>query len=117
MFGKTHVPSPRTDDKILTLKEEANLIIWDASHGSTAEITLTGNRTLIIRNFVDGQPLNLFVVQDATGSRTLTFESTLTVRWPAASPPGWSTTASSIDMVSILPRTKVLYATLLKAFG
>lgn len=48
----------------------------DASVGNHQKLTLTGNRVMAApTNVVNGQPLVLMVIQDGTGSRTLTWNS------------------------------------------
>lgn len=50
-------------------------ITIDAAVGSVFAVTLGGNRTIALTNPVDGSEVELYVTQDATGGRTLT--------WPA----------------------------------
>jgi hypothetical protein len=71
------------------------------SQGSYARITLTGNVTFTFSGAVDGQRLVLEIIQDATGSRTIT--------WPASVVFGSdvtsyvpSTTGSLRDFVGLL---------------
>lgn len=48
----------------------------DASVGNHQKLTITGNRVMAApTNVVNGQPLVLMVIQDGTGSRTLTWNS------------------------------------------
>lgn len=48
---------------------------------NTQTITLTGNTTLLVTNFVLGSYAVLDAVQDSTGTRTLAFTSTNTLVW------------------------------------
>ena len=51
-------------------------ITWDASTQDVAKVTLAGNRTLgAASNATTGQFISLLVIQDGTGSRTLTWNA------------------------------------------
>jgi len=58
-----------------TLTDQAT-ITWDASTQDVAKVTLAGNRTLgAASNATTGQFISLLVIQDGTGSRTLTWNA------------------------------------------
>ncbi|HEY9464283.1 MAG TPA: hypothetical protein VIR54_14425, partial [Vicinamibacterales bacterium] len=61
--------------------------------------TIGGNRTLALSNPADGQNIELWVVQDATGGRTLTFPSN--VRFEGGITPSLSGVASGLDRFSL----------------
>jgi hypothetical protein len=72
-------------------------ITWDASVAPVAKVTLGGNRTLSApTNSVAGQFIALTVIQDGTGSRTLTFNSAY--EFTADTAPTLTTTASKADL-------------------
>lgn len=72
-------------------------ITWDSSTAPVAKVTLGGNRTLSApTNSVAGQFIALTVIQDATGSRTLTFNSAY--EFTADTAPTLTTTASKADL-------------------
>lgn len=74
-------------------------IATDASLSNNFRVVLGGNRTLDNpTNLADGMTLNWVIVQDATGSRTLTFGSAFD--WGGGAAPFLSTAANAIDMVS-----------------
>ena len=51
-------------------------ITWDASTQDVAKVTLAGNRTLgLASNGTTGQFISLLIIQDGTGSRTLTWNA------------------------------------------
>ena len=50
-------------------------VTWNVATSRNAQVTLGGNRTLSVTNAVDGDMGKLLVIQDATGSRTLTLPS------------------------------------------
>lgn len=87
------VGSAGTNSGVNTLTD-GTTITWDWSVGGDAQVTLAGNRTLAITNSTIGQRKVLKVIQDATGSRTLTYPTT-TVK--VATP--LTTTASAADLL------------------
>lgn len=59
-----------------TVIAELPTTIIDAQDSDSQQLTLTGNRTMgIPSNPSDGQQIDLLVIQDATGERTLTWNS------------------------------------------
>jgi len=78
-----------------TLSDGAT-INWDASANQTCSVTLGGNRTMAApTNLVDGAFYHITVIQDGTGSRTITWNSVF--KWPSATAPTLTTTASAKD--------------------
>ena len=72
-------------------------ITWDVGSSPVAKVTLAGNRTLSApTNSVAGQFISLTVIQDTTGSRTLTFNSAY--EFTADTAPTLTTTASKADI-------------------
>jgi hypothetical protein len=65
--------------------------------GSRQKATLTGNVTLNFSNPVEGQALELFLIQDATGGRTISF--TPTINWQDNTTPTWTTTADKVNVI------------------
>ena len=58
-----------------TLTDQAT-VIWDASTQDVCKLTLGGNRTLAApTNSTTGQFISILVIQDGTGSRTLSFNA------------------------------------------
>jgi hypothetical protein len=56
-----------------TLTDGAN-VAWDCSAGAKAKVTLGGNRTVdAVTNAVEGTSYTLWVIQDGTGGRTITW--------------------------------------------
>jgi hypothetical protein len=67
-------------------------------------VTLGGNRTLANpTGLVAGQSGSIFVVQDATGSRTLAFGSYW--KFPAGTAPTLTTTANAVDRIDYIVRS------------
>lgn len=91
----------------LDVSSQARLIEYDAGNftgaktvdfenGNNQKFILTGNSTLTFSNPVTGCWYQLRVVQDGTGSRTITWPAT--VKWLNAVTPTLTTTASRTDM-------------------
>ena len=72
-------------------------ITWDVSTAPVAKVTLGGNRTLSApTNGATGQFVSLLVIQDGTGSRTLTWNSAY--EFASDTAPTLTTTASLGDL-------------------
>ena len=72
-------------------------ITWDVGSSPVAKVTLGGNRTLSApTNSASGQFISLTVIQDATGSRLLTWNSAYEFTGDVA--PTLTTTASKADV-------------------
>lgn len=73
-------------------------INWDMHAGFNAKVTIAGNRTLAApTNPHEGLTYRLEVIQDATGSRTMTWPSAFD--WGSAGTPTLSTGASKHDFI------------------
>jgi hypothetical protein len=70
-------------------------ITLDLANGTVQIITLTGNCVYTFPTPVAGKSFTLIHLQDATGSRTVTWPST--VDWPSATAPTLTSTASKAD--------------------
>jgi len=71
-------------------------ISWDVSSSQVAKVTLGGNRLMLApTNLVDGAFYSLAVYQDATGSRTLTWNSVF--KFVSGTAPTLTTTANAKD--------------------
>ena len=58
-----------------TLTDQAT-VTWDASTEDVCKVTLAGNRTLAApTNGTTGQFISILVIQDGTGSRTITWNA------------------------------------------
>jgi hypothetical protein len=76
-------------------------INWDMSAGFNAKVTLGGNRTLATpTNPFVGQTYTLAVIQDGTGSRTMTWPSGFD--WGTTGAPTLTTTASKVDLITLV---------------
>ena len=79
-----------------TLTDQAT-ITWDASTQDVCKVTLGGNRTLAApTNNTTGQFISILVIQDGTGSRTLTWNAVF--EFASDTAPTLTTTASKGDV-------------------
>ena len=88
----------------ITALTDGATITPDFSASNNFSVTLGGNRTLANpTNIVAGQSGVIFVSQDGTGSRTLSYGS----YWdfPGGTAPTLTTAASSIDLIAYVVRT------------
>ena len=82
-------------DGLHSLTDGATIAINLANPERIYTVTLGGNRTLAVTNAVAGDRFLLKLVQDGTGSRTVTWWST--INWPGGSAPTLTTTAAKAD--------------------
>ena len=79
-----------------TLTDQAT-ITWDASTQDVCKVTLGGNRTLAApTNNTTGQFISILVIQDGTGSRTLTWNAVF--EFASDTAPTLTTTANLGDV-------------------
>jgi hypothetical protein len=82
----------------ITLTDGATLN-WDTSLGQVAQVTLGGNRTFAApTNLVDGGFYSLLIIQDGTGSRTISWNAVFDFTGGTA--PTLSTAAGSKDLIT-----------------
>jgi hypothetical protein len=67
------------------------------TNGTVQIITLTGNATITMPTATSGKSFIMFLKQDGTGSRTVTWS---TVKWPGGTAPTVTSTASRQDIYS-----------------
>jgi hypothetical protein len=97
----------------LTTLTDGGTITWDYStDGTEAKVTLAGNRTLSITNLPSGKVvyLTLEVIQDATGSRTLTLPASTKVIDGGAGAVTLTTTGSATDIITFRWNGTTLFA-------
>lgn len=78
-----------------TSDSDGATITFDLSASNVHTVTLGGNRILALSNVSTGQAFIIRLVQDGTGSRTVTWFTT--IKWPNATAPTLTTTASRVD--------------------
>lgn len=90
---------------------DGTTINWDVSAGSVATVTLGGNRTVAAPTNLKIGTYVLHVIQDGSGSRTLTWNSVF--KWPAGVAPTLTTTANRRDLFSFVCDGTNLYGSYL----
>ena len=70
-------------------------------------VTLGGNRTLAVSNATAGQFFYIRLLQDGSGSRTVTWFSTIT--WAGAAAPTLTTTANRADLFAFFAKTSTTF--------
>lgn len=75
-------------------------VTFDLSQGNLQKVTLGGNRTLALSNVSTGQCFIIKLVQDGTGSRTVTWWSGIS--WAGGSAPTLTTTANKADVFGFI---------------
>lgn len=97
--GATYQLDQQTIYAIQTLTD-GSTITWDASLGDNAKVTLAAaGRTLSITNPVAGHFYTLKIIQDGTGSRTITTWPTNT-KWPGGIAISMTATAAAVDIIT-----------------
>ena len=80
-----------------TTLTDGSTISWNASTEDVAKVTLGGNRTIgAASSATTGQFISLLVIQDGTGSRTLTWNAAY--EFAADTAPTLTTTAAKGDL-------------------
>jgi len=69
---------------------------WNSAN--VQSVTLAGNRTFTFANPLSGGRYMIYLTQDATGSRTITWP---TIKWANGTTPVLTTTASKTDIITI----------------
>ncbi len=89
--------NPAYTDQTLT---DGATINWDMNLGGVATITLGGNRTMAAPTNMKKGVYILHVVQDGTGSRTITWNAVF--KWQSAVAPVLTTTLNRRDVMSFI---------------
>lgn len=84
----------------VTTATDGSTVTFNLSNSNIQTVTLEGNRTLALSNASTGQCFILRLVQDGTGSRTVTWFST--IKWPYGTTPTLTTTASKTDVFGFI---------------
>ena len=86
-------------------------ISWNTALGQIATVTLGDNRTMDAPTNLKVGTYILRVYQDATGNRTITWNSVF--KWTAATAPVLSTTANALDIITLFSDGTNLYGSYL----
>jgi len=95
-----------------TILTDGPTINWNTKPSPWAKVTLGGNRTMAAPTNLTAGPLALIIVQDATGNRTVTWNSIF--RWAANVPPDLSTAANATDFLSFITDGTYIYGSYLR---
>ena len=99
-YSGLKIETKKTFPDFQTLTDGAT-ISWSMASGNMAKVTLGGNRTMSApTNLTAGRNYWLIVIQDGTGSRTITWNSVF--KWVGGSAPTLTTTASAIDIFEFI---------------
>jgi len=102
--GGVTLPQAATFSKAVKTPLKSNTdgstVTFDLNEANTHTVTLGDNRTLAISNEDAGQKFIINLVQDGTGSRTVTWFST--IKWAGGSAPTLTTTANKADSFGFL---------------
>lgn len=91
-----------------TTLTDAATINWDASANQVCKVTLAGNRTMAApTNLKDGATYILRIIQDATGTRTITWNTVF--KWAGGTAPTLSTGGGAIDIITFVSDGTNLY--------
>lgn len=96
------VNTPTTTGPIATLTDasDGSTITFDLANGPIHSVTLGGNRTLALNNSATGKVFVIRLIQDGSGSRTVTWFST--IKWEFGIEPTLSTTAADVDVFGFI---------------
>lgn len=100
-----------TSDTAQTLTDGAT-VNWNTANGNIATLTLGGNRIMAAPTNLTVKTYILVVNQDATGSRTITWNSVF--KWAGGAAPVLSTTANAKDVFSFFSDGTNLYGSYLR---
>lgn len=124
-LGIPQVWSKQQSSAVATLTDAAT-INWDVSASQRAKVTLGGNRTMAaVTNAVEGTTYTLWLLQDATGSRTISSWTTSgagSFDFGASGAPTLTTAANKGDMLCFEAMTiggtlKLRYMGIAKGFA
>ena len=117
IVGTTITGNAQTTPVAVTFSATAMAV--DCALSNVFTVTMSGNVTTAptFSNLKNGQTINWFITQDATGTRTMTWPASF--KWPGGSAGVLSTGANDVDLLvaTYMSATGFWYATLLKDFS
>lgn len=81
---------------------DGSTVTFDADLAKSFQVTLAGNRSLVIAGGRDGDEIAILLVQDGTGSRVPSWGSNVT--WEAGQAPNLTTAASGMNLITLVKR-------------
>lgn len=88
------------NDKRVYTAIDAATVTFDQNNSAIQKVTLGGNRTLAVSNVGDNSVFFIILLQDGTGSRTVTWFSG--IKWVNGVTPTLTTTASKYDLFGFI---------------
>src|SRR5688572_25746872 len=88
--------------KTFAAAPDAATVTFDFDISKNWQVTLGGNRTLVFAGGREGDEVTVLLIQDSTGSRTVTWPSN--VSWEAGQAPALRTAGASVDMFTFVKR-------------
>lgn len=79
---------------------DGSTVTFDCGASDRHRVTLGGNRTLAVTGATVGQQITVILAQDGTGSRTVTWWTT--IKWPSGTAPTLTTNANAVDVFTLL---------------
>jgi len=98
-------------DPTTTLTDAAT-VNWNMNNGTVATLTLGGNRTMAAPTNLSVRTFILKVIQDGTGSRTITWNGVF--KWASGVAPVLSTAAGATDIISFFCDGTNLYGSYIR---
>ena len=95
-----NTPTMQGQTQTVTADTDGATITFDLTAGPVHTVTLGGNRTLAVSNTATGKSFIIILRQDGTGSRTVTWFSTIV--WVNATVPTLTTTANRWDIFAFI---------------
>ncbi len=94
-------PYPNVDPESVSVAAVSSTGTYTLASGFTMfYLTLGASCTLALPTAVAGRSLSIGLVQDATGTRTVTWPAN--VKWQGGSPPSLSTVGGKIDLFALV---------------
>lgn len=84
----------------LTTDSDGATVTFDLSASNIHSVVLAGNRTLALSNVSVGQAFVIRLIQDGSGSRTVTWFGT--IKWPNGNAPTLSTGVNKTDVLGFI---------------
>jgi len=98
--SSSHIKAVQGSYQDIVTASDGATVTFDLADGNVQQVTLGGNRTLALSNVAVGQRFVIRLIQDGTGSRTVTWFTT--IKWVGGSAPTLTTTASKIDVFGFI---------------
>lgn len=115
----TKIPENMLTGATVVVTFSATAMVVDCALANSFSVLMTSNVTAgpMFNNPTDGQTVQVLIVQDATGSRTMTWPASF--KWASATPVALSTAANAVDLLTATYRSSngFWYVSLQKAFG